>query len=334
MSPRRERGPAVTDAGSATADVEDGRVFWSGATHLALGRHALSLVALDLRRRGIHQVALPDHHCLTMVRPFQLEGMHVAHVAVGADLLADPRALAATVGEDPSSWAVLHCETFGSGPGPDLARTLTDLTRRGAALVVDATHTWPLPPAILPALPGGTALTCLASVRKFAHLPDGALLTSAPALAWPAPRRGPLDEDATHAWLRGDVEGAEILMEDQLAPAAMSTQAEAALGRVDVPATLDAHRRGARVLEEGLRARGLTPLGPRGAHFCTAFMHPRGPELVVALARVGVDGPVWWPRPTGWSRAWPDDLITLPTDSTARAEEVLGLLDHVLRRLR
>lgn len=328
-------GTVGTTEGTTTeGDLGRGRTFWSGATRLALGRHALSLVARSLRERGIHQVVVPDHHCLTMVRPFQLEGMHVAHVALGPDLLADPVGLRAAVGGAPRSWAVLHCETFGASPSPDLADALTELTEGGAALVVDATHTWPLAPTTPGVLPAGTPSACLASVRKFARLPDGALLTSTAGTVWPNPGRTPRDEDATLAWMRGDEDAAEDLMEDQLAPASMSEQAREMLGGLDLAALLATHRSGARILERGLRARGFTPLGPRGAHFCTAFAHPEGPALVEALAREGIDGPVWWPRPHAWTRPWPDGVVTLPNDSAPRAREVLEILDHTLRRNR
>jgi len=47
-----------------------------------------------------------------------------------------------------------------------------------------------------------------------------------------------------------------------------------------------------------------------------AFRDPAGPaharRLIEALVRAGVDGPVWWPRPSGWARPWPDDVVTLP----------------------
>lgn len=320
----------VTGTASASGD---GQGFWSGATRLALGRHALSLAARALRERGVHQVAVPDYHCLTMVSPFQLEGMHVAHVPVGHDLLADAAALRELVGPDPGAWAVLHCETFAAGASSELAGTLGDLVERGCALVVDATHTWPLPPRTVGLLPAGTPAIHLASVRKFAHLPDGALLTSSPGTTWPDAGRGPGDEAVTRAVLGGDEERAEDLMDAQLSPAAMSPQAARLLEDLDLDSLLTAHRGGARVLEEGLRDLGLDVLTADGTHFCTAFTHPRGPALVEALARAGVDGPVWWPRPRGWSRPWPDDVVTLPTDSATRAAEVVGVLSRILRSL-
>ena len=268
-----------------------------------------------------------------MVQPFQMEGMRVAHVPVGPDLLADPDALAALVGPVPSSWAVLHCETFGSAPSPGLTRTLGDLAARGAALVVDATHTWPLPPVTRAALPAGPPVTWLASVRKFAQLPDGALLIGAGA-PWPRVGRGTVDEAETRAWIAGDIESAEDLMDAQLAPAAMSPESRNMLDGLDTGALVARHRVAASVLEGGLAALGLERVSPPGAHFCTAFRHVDGPALVEDLARAGVDGPVWWPRPTGWVRDWPDDLVTLPADSPVAAGRVLAALRDALGEAR
>ncbi|WP_043535799.1 hypothetical protein [Actinomyces polynesiensis] len=283
-----------------------------GALPLALGRHALALVARHLREHGVHQVAVPDHHCLTMLTPFQLEGMHVAHVRVGPDLLTDPEDLARTVAADPSSWAVLHCETFGAAPSPALAGVLTRARAAGATLVVDATHTWPRAPHL-------EADHVVVSLRKLTGLPDGAFVTGLTRSALPDLTRDALDEEVTRTWLAGDHDRAEELMDDQLSPVSMSACSLGMLDGLDLPALVDAHRRTARALDHGLRELGLTPVEPRGAHFCAAFRHPRGPQLVLALARAGVDGPVWWPRPRGWVRPWPDDLVTLPLDGGGAA---------------
>ncbi|MDA8437627.1 MAG: hypothetical protein M0Z51_02055, partial [Propionibacterium sp.] len=66
-----------------------------GALLVANGKQALSLVAQDLRDRGVRTVLAPDFYCLTMIQPFQLEGITVRHVATDARGLVDPDALAA-----------------------------------------------------------------------------------------------------------------------------------------------------------------------------------------------------------------------------------------------
>ena len=55
----------------------------SDTVPVALGRHALGLIAQDLRDRGISHLAVPAYHCLTMLTPFQLEGFHIDYASVG-----------------------------------------------------------------------------------------------------------------------------------------------------------------------------------------------------------------------------------------------------------
>jgi len=293
-----------------------------GAVPVALGRHALALIAQDLRARGIRHLAVPDYHCLTMVTPFQLEGFHCARVPVGTDLMADARALEHVVlgsatGADtsaPAGWAILHCEVFGAAPSPDLAATCCDLRRAGATLVLDETHRWPLPAHL-------DADYQAASLRKLTGLPDGAFARGG-AIGTPAgPRPGPrgrIDREATAAWLAGSRDHAEDLMDLQLSPVAMSPRAAEALAGCapDLWAQVDARRARSAGLHDALVARGVTVISPRDGHFCVAFRDPAGPaharRLIEALVRAGVDGPVWWPRPSGWARPWPDDVVTLP----------------------
>lgn len=310
--PVRPRSRAGRGSGGDGWDGENlgGDALPPGAVRVALGRHALGLVALQLRAQGIHQIALPDYHCLTMLTPFQLEGLHIAHVRCGPDLLADPQDLLHTLGAEPARWAVLHCETFGARPSRELAQVLTGLRSAGGVLVVDATHTWPEEPH----LPGDHVV---ASFRKFAGLPDGAFATGLDNALLPSLTRSTIDEGETLAWLRGDVDAAEDLMDAELSPAVMSTQASHLLAGLDLGALLARRRRRAGELASGLEELGLEVISPPEAHFCLAFRHPRAPELVSALARAGVDGPVWWPRPARWTREWPEDVVTLPLDTEA-----------------
>lgn len=319
------------DAWTASVTCAAGDGIPSGAVPVALGRHALGLVARHLRTRGIRQVALPDHHCLTMLTPFQLEGMHIAHVRTGHDLLADPEDLARTISSDPSAWAVLHCETFGAAPSQELSEVLTSARRAGATLVVDATHTWPGAPHV-------RGDHVVASIRKLTGLPDGAFATGLVADDLPDLSRTATDEAGTRAWLRGDREAAEDLMEAELAPVAMSPESSRILAGLDLGALVTSRRHHARALSRGLRELGLEVVSPPDAHFCLAFRHPRAPELVLALARADVDGPVWWPRPSGWTRKWPDDVVTLPLGGNGdrgvdAPGPVLDLLAHALAQL-
>lgn len=284
----------------------------------ALGRHALALVAQDLRARGIRQVAVPGYHCSTMVLPFELEGFHIEPVPVGRDLMFDPSALERCVTDqtrghpDSGHWAVLHCEVFGTAPSSDLDSTFARLRRAGVTLVIDDTHRWPLPPGV-----NGDYI--VASIRKFTGSPDGALVSGGsigcPAGLAPG-RRTDVDEEEVRAWRDGDVDRAEDLMDRELSPVGISAFSRAELDTIDLDAAMAARRRVSRSLRTGLEALGILPISPVDAHFCVAFRDRAGAAhaslLVRELARAGIDGPVWWPRLLAEPLGWPDDVVTLP----------------------
>ena len=160
------------------------------------GKQALALVARALRAGGVGTVLVPRYRCETMVLPFALEGLRVSPVDVGADLLADPRALREALAREPGA-AVLHCETYGNRGGRGLASALGAARGRGSAVVLDATHSVvdrlvgaggaPGPPRGAAAGRGGSEPgdrapgwdAVVASARKLLPAPDGAWL------AWP-----------------------------------------------------------------------------------------------------------------------------------------------------
>ncbi|AWE41914.1 hypothetical protein DDD63_03130 [Actinobaculum sp. 313] len=84
---------------------------------VASGRQALSLVARALRDRGINRILVPAYYCLTMIEPFQLEGISIQHVPVGTDLLPDPAALDRATERTPGA-AILFGTTCGDTPSP------------------------------------------------------------------------------------------------------------------------------------------------------------------------------------------------------------------------
>lgn len=278
----------------------------AGAVATALGRHALALVAQDVRANGIHRIAIPNYHCLTMELPFALEGFRIERVPVGIDLLASPSALATLA--DPSHLAFLHCEVFGAAPSPQLRAALGTLMGDGAAVIVDGTHRWPLPPRV-------QGNYYVASIRKFTGLSDGAYAAGGRIGKRGGPRvmpRAQIDAAEQVAWDTGEMDYAEELMDQELVPVAMSGTAREALQRIDV-LSLVAHRRAnAEILHAALRQAGINPISS-DAHFAVAFHHGAAQRLIVNLARAGIDGPVWWPRPSGWQGQWPDDVVTLPT---------------------
>lgn len=291
------------------------------ALRVALGRHALALIAQDLRERGIHQIAVPAYHCLTMTLPFQLEGLRIVRVPVGPDLIAEPRLLRECIADRPASWAILHCEVFGAAPSGELRAVLEAAREAGAALVVDSTHRWPLEPHI-----EGDELAV--STRKLLGLPDGGLAAGAlmrPDGPRPSPRNA-IDDKATAAWIAGDVDEAEELMDEQLVPVPMSPQARALASQIDLDALVRRRRRMTAALHDALVDQGLTPISPREGHFCVAFRHPDAKRLVIDFARRDIDGPVWWPRPSDWHGPWPEDVVTLPVDASLTAGMCLDIM--------
>lgn len=187
-----------------------------GATLTASGRQALSLVAQDLRARGITDLLAPAYYCATMIEPFQLEGLHVELIPVAADLLLDPHALADALASR-RRCGILHSETAGHLAGPALAHIFTRAKSAGHLLIADETHSFldkPLgspggtaaaPPAGAPPAGAPPADYRVASLRKWLPLPDGAWVTGVPPRPLP---RHEIDDAVTSASLRALAAGA------------------------------------------------------------------------------------------------------------------------------
>jgi hypothetical protein len=235
--------------------------------------------------------------------------------------------------------AVLHCETFGNVAGAALARVLEGARRSGVRVVVDETH------SVLGAEHAAGDYR-VASLRKLLPVPDGAWvtgLTTPPALAPHA-----VDEEitrlkvdaATHkrAQLRGVVdevdvdeefERAEDLMDSALEPSPMSRHARQLLGRLDAEVLLARRQANADRLRSALRRAGLEVLNPGASPCFVMVRHPQAAALMGRLARAGITGPVYWPRPHGLPRTtpWRTDLVSLPVDHRYGAAE----MDEVAR---
>ncbi|WIK64328.1 hypothetical protein [Gleimia hominis] len=159
----------------------------------AFGKQALSLVAQDLRRQGVRRLVAPDYFCLSMILPFELEGISVRYCPTDRRALPVPQRLAELV--TPGS-AVLLCFTFGNLPTAQLVSVLEGVRAGGVPIVVDGTHSWLGPQANLNgektqatqrADGGGFASVALrakpgyadyyvVSMRKLLPVPDGAFV--------------------------------------------------------------------------------------------------------------------------------------------------------------
>ena len=296
-----------------------------GAVLVANGKQALSLVAQELRERGVLTVLAPDHYCLTMIPPFQLEGLRVRHLPTDALALLDAEVLRHAIADD-AHQAVLHCEVYGARAGERLLSALTEARAHGVPVVVDATHS-----LLAAAHDPGDYL--VASLRKLLPVPDGgfALGVGHPAL----PERAAADEAATQLALtalelgrkpgRSPASVAEYLdaigtaeeaMLDLLRPVAMSGIALQWLRQLDVQAWRQSRRAHAAQLIAWLIASGHTVLNADTAE-CGVVVRVRdAPAAEQALLEAGVICPISWPRPEGLPQEapWRSDLVTLPVD--------------------
>lgn len=132
------------------------------------GRQALSLVAQDLRARGLTSLIEPDVHCTTMIEPFSREGLHIEFVECGTDGHMTPAGLRHAVEVDGVHEAVLYALTSAQRPSAEMERLLKEIAERGGVLILDATH---LPQA---ALDPGPWEYRMVSLRKMLPVPDGA----------------------------------------------------------------------------------------------------------------------------------------------------------------
>lgn len=293
-----------------------------GAVLTALGRQALGLVARELRQRGIRSLLAPDYSCLTMLVPFQLEGIRVHEVATGPACLMEADALAQAARGRPRT-AVLHCETFGNLADAALHGVLGGLRADGVPVVVDQTH------SLLGTahFPGDYAV---ASLRKLLPVSDGAWvcgLANKPRLS-----RSAQDEDATARLLGALGSGsdqadrradAELALDDLWAPAAISPRALAGLASLH-PSQLLAERR-ANTARLRAALPGVTVVNPDAPECCVAISHRRAEAIAQYLAGQGIVPPVHWARPLGLrpGRAWRTELLTLPVGRRLTADELV-----------
>ena len=296
-----------------------------GAVLVANGKQALSLVAQQLRAGGVRTVLAPDFYCLTMIEPFQLEGLRVRHLPTDAQALMKAEDLRSAMAEDPHQ-AVLHCEVFGARAGEALLAALSDARTDGLPVVVDATHS-----LLADTHDPGDYL--VASLRKLLPVPDGgfALGVGPPALR----ERAAADEAATRLALTAlelgqlckpsqastpaylDALGAaEQAMLDALRPVPMSEISLRLLRQLDVQSWRGSRRAHARELIEWLTSSGLTVLNPDTPECGVVVRVQDAPAAEQVLLEAGIVCPISWPRPEGLPKAapWRSDLLTLPVD--------------------
>ncbi len=313
-----------------------------GALLVANGKQALSLVAQELRDHGVHTLLAPDFHCLTMIQPFQLEGIGVRHIATDARALMEPHLLGDELARG-SHQAVLHCEVYGARAGAPLRGVLESARARGVPVVVDATHS-----VLAPSHDPGDYL--VASLRKLLPVPDGAFVTGTARL--PSFPRRPSDDEAARLadlalrchrdFLAGRasrqrymdaVDAAEDAMLEARQPSDMSRTSLQIMEEIDVAGLRAARRANAAVLLGRFTGWGLEVLNP-GSPECGLVVRVEDAEAAERdLLEAGIICPVSWPRPPGLARqvAWRTGWIAVPVDPGMDRERLERAADIVRR---
>ncbi len=313
-----------------------------GAVLVANGKQALSLVAQELRDRGVRTVLAPAYHCLTMLEPFQLEGLHVRLVATDDVGLMDAGALAAALASERTA-AILHCEVYGARADASLTEVLVEARATGARVIVDATHSQF-------SVDHDPADHVVASLRKLLPVAEGAYVTGLARV--PTLSRGAVDDAALALGLDARacrlamladvgerdvalaaIDAAEDAMLEARTPSRIDETTVQALGALDVVAALEARRANARRLMERLHAAGIPVVNPRTAECGVTVVVDDADTVERALLAVGVVCPISWPRPSGLAAAvpWPTRWVTLPVDPDLPSALLASMVEVVAR---
>ena len=270
------------------------------------GRDALKQVA-RLHRGAT--VLLPALCCESMILPFTLNGCPVNFYKLKPDLTGDE---ADVLAKAAPGTVLLYMPYFDIQPFT--TDFLARLRQSGVVLLEDRTQDIIVGrPA--PFLPDYT----VASIRKWAALPEGGILKTAAALPragadgrFGALRRQAMEEKGLYlengdAGLKRDFlakfHEAEALLDESGEPVAMSMENRAYLENIDFARVLSARRRNAAALEQALAE--LTAAGtirPLCKSETTAGLYypillENRDAVQQAMARQNIDCPVIWPIP-------------------------------------
>ena len=270
------------------------------------GRDALKQVA-RLHRGAT--VLLPALCCESMILPFTLNGCPVAFYKLKPDLTGDE---ADVLSKAAPGTVLLYMPYFDIQPFT--TDCLARLRQSGVVLLEDRTQDIIVGrPA--PFLPDYT----VASIRKWAALPEGGILKTAAVLPragadgrFGALRRQAMEEKGLYlengdAGLKQDFlakfHEAEAMLDESGEPVAMSMENRAYLENIDFARVLAARRRNAAVLEQALAepvsAGKLRPLckSESTAGLYYPILLENRDAVQQALARQNIYCPVIWPIP-------------------------------------
>ena len=312
------------------------------------GRDALKSAA---RIIGGRKVLLPALCCESMILPFSANGYDVEFYGMNPNLTGDEADVRAKLAD---GTVLLYMRYFGIKPFTD--EFLLLLRDAGIVLVEDRTHDVIVPRSA----EGFTPDAVLASLRKWAALPEGGMLRTAmgkcaadPDARFGDTRREVMEMKARYleTWepelkkgFLDKLHGAERLLDESGEPCGMSAEYEALLRHIDFTALLAKRRANiARLYAklaalDGTRLRFLSGHPEESTLYFPVYLENRG-EVQRAMAQRGVYCPVIWPEPEAAhgvcevSRYVTEHMLALPCDQRYTPEDMDFIADTLIEAL-
>ena len=314
------------------------------------GRDAMKAIA---RIAGGRKVLLPALCCESMILPFSANGYNVEFYRMDPDPTGDEAEVRAKLTD---GTVLLYMRYFGIIPFTDEFLLSLRESGRDIILVEDRTHD-----IIVPRAAGGfTPDAVLASLRKWAALPEGGMLKTAMGRcsAGVDARFGDMRREVMETKVRyletwepelkkeflDKLHSAERLLDESGEPCGMSAEYEALLRRVDFTSLLARRRANVARLKErlaaldGTRLRFISNHPEESTLYFPVYLENRG-EVQRAMAQHGVYCPVIWPEPEAAhgvcevSRYVTEHMLALPCDQRYTPEDMDFIADTLIEAL-
>lgn len=314
------------------------------------GRDAMKAIA---RLIGGRRVLLPALCCESMILPFSANGYDVEFYRMNPDLTGDEEDVRAKLAD---GTVLLYMRYFGIRPFTDEFLLSRRESGRDIILVEDRTHD-----VIVPRAEGGfTPDAVLASLRKWAALPEGGMLRTdmGRCSAGVDARFGDTRREVMEMKVRyletwepelkreflDKLHSTERLLDESSEPCGMSAEYEALLRRVDFTKLLAKRRANAARLKErlsvldGIKLRFLSGHPEESTLYFPVYLENRG-EVQRAMAQHGVYCPVIWPEPEAAhgvcdvSRYVTEHMLALPCDQRYTPEDMDFIADTLIEAL-
>ena len=314
------------------------------------GRDAMKAIA---RIIGGSRVLLPALCCESMILPFSANGYDVEFYKMNPDLTGDEADVCAKLTDGA---ALLYMRYFGIRPFTDEFLLSLRESGRGIILVEDRTHDIIIPRGE----EGFTPDAVLASLRKWAALPEGGLLETkmGSCAAGADARFGDTRREVMQMKVRyletwepelkkeflDKLHSAERLLDESGKPCGMSAEYEALLRQIDFPALLAKRRANVARLKkrlaalDGTRLRFLSEHPEESTLYFPVYIENRG-GIQRAVAQHGVYCPVIWPEPEAArgvcevSRYVTEHMLALPCDQRYTPEDMDFIADTLIEAL-